>query len=67
MTVKLKLKKGNVEHTNLVFKEVYKEEYTLEELPTGHARLAMKEELEYFRDKVWVGVPITEAQAGHDG
>ena len=40
-----KRKKGSVEHTDLVFREVYKDEYTLEELPMGHVRLAMKEEL----------------------
>ena len=33
----------------------------------GHARLAMKEKLEYFCDKIWVGVHITEAQADPDG
>ena len=43
-----------------MFKEVGKDEYTLEELPMGPARLAMKEELEYFCDKVWAEVPITE-------
>ena len=50
-----------------MFKEVYKDEYTLEELPMGLVRLAMKEELEYVCDKVWVGVPITEARADPDG
>ena len=33
----------------------------------GHARLAMKEELEYFCDNVWVGVPMAEAQADYVG
>ena len=33
----------------------------------GHVRLAMQEELEYFCDKVWVGVPIDEALADTDG
>ena len=34
------------EHTDLVFKAIYTDEYTFEQLPIGHARLAMKEELE---------------------
>ena len=67
MTAKLNSRREEVEHTDLVFKEIYKDEYTLEELPMGHVHLAMKEELEYFCDKVWVGVPITEAQADPDG
>ena len=33
----------------------------------GHVRLAMQEELEYFCDKVWVMVPLTEAQSDPDG
>ena len=33
----------------------------------GYFRLAVKEKLESFCDKVWVGVPITEAQADPDG
>ena len=41
LTVTLKFKNGNLEHTDLVFKDVYKAEYTLEELPMGHVRLAV--------------------------
>ena len=67
LSVKFKHKGGKVEHTDLIFKEVYKDEYTLEELPMGHVRLAMQEELEYFCDKVWVMVPLTEAQSDPDG
>ena len=43
LTVMLKFKKGNAQHTDLVFKDVKKDEYTLEELPMVHVRLAMKE------------------------
>ena len=46
LSVKFKFKKGKVERTNLVFKQSYKDEYTLEELPKGHVRMAMHEELE---------------------
>ena len=65
--VKFKHLKGPVETVQLVFKDSYKDEYTCEELPMGHVRLAMQEELEYFCDKVWVGVPISEAMADKDG
>ena len=67
LSVKFKYKKGKVEHTKLVFKDIYKDEYTCEELPMGQVRLAMQEELEYFCDKVWVGVPLSEALADPDG
>ena len=50
-----------------MLKDVYKDEYTLEELPMGHVRLAMQVELEYFCDKVWVGVPLHVAQKDPDG
>ena len=40
LSVKFKYKKGKVEHTKLVFKDTYKDEYTCEELPMGHVRLA---------------------------
>ena len=33
----------------------------------GDVRLAMQEELAYFCDKVWVGVPLNEALADKDG
>ena len=67
LSVKFKYKKGKVEHTKLVFKDIYKDEYICEELPMGHVRLAMQEELEYFCDKVWVGVPMSEALADPNG
>ena len=44
------------------FKSIYKDEYTGEELPMGHVRNAMLDELEYFCDKVWVVVPMEETQ-----
>ena len=53
--------------TNLIFKDAYKDEYTGEELPMGHVRNAMLDELEYFCDKVWVGVPMEEARNDPDG
>ena len=50
LPVKFQFKKGDVEHTSLVFEEVYKDKYTHEELPMGHVCLAVKEELEYVCD-----------------
>ena len=67
LQVRFKHKTGRVEPTNLVFKDAYKDEYTNEELPMEHVRVAMQEELAYFCDKVWVGVPIEEALADTDG
>ena len=67
MSIKFKYLSGKMDLTKMVFKEVYKDEYTNEELPLGHVRAAMKEELEYFCDKVWVGVPLSEAQNDPDG
>ena len=63
LSVKFKHSNGRTESMGLKFKEFYKDEYTNEELPMGHVRMAMKEELEYFCDKVWVGVPLHEDMA----
>ena len=65
--VKCKHKNGKVEKLLLKFKDQYKDEYTCEDLPIGNVRLAMQEELEYFCDKVWVAVPLAEAQADPEG
>ena len=67
MMVKLKYMNGHNDSVKLVFKDSYRDEYTNEELPMGHVRVAMKEELDYFCDKVWVGVPLEEAQNDPDG
>ena len=67
LQVKFKHKKGRVESLPLTFNNFYKDEYTQEELPMGDVRLAMQEELAYFCDKVWVGVPLNEALADKDG
>ena len=45
-----------------MLQDTYKDEYTCEEMPMGYVRLAMQEELEYSRDKVWASVPLEEAQ-----
>ena len=60
LTVKIKYANGTSGTTTLVFKESYKDEYTREELPLGHVRAAMHDELLYFCDKVWELVPIDE-------
>ena len=33
----------------------------------GHVKLAMQEELAYYCDKVWVGVPLSDAMADPEG
>ena len=67
LSVKFKHLNGKVNMTNLVFRDAYKDEYTGEVLPMGHVRNAMLDELEYFCDKVWVGVPLEEARNDPDG
>ena len=67
LTVRFKHLDGRIESMELKFKDAYKDEYTSEQLPIGHVRLAMQEELAYFCDKVWVGVPLSEALADADG
>ena len=60
LTVKVKYAGGRSASTELIFKETYKDEYTNEQLPIGHVRTAMHDELVYFCDKVWELVPIEE-------
>ena len=67
LSVKFKHLNGKANMTNLTFKDSYKDEYTGEELPMGYVRNAMLDELEYFCDKVWVGVPIDVARNDPDG
>ena len=67
LQVKFRHQRGRVESLPLAFKDSYKDEYTCEELPLGHVRVAMQEELAYFCDKVWVGVPLSEAMADKEG
>ena len=52
MMVKLKYHNGRLNPTKLMFKDMYKDEYTNEALPMEHVREAMKEELEYLCDKM---------------
>ena len=67
LRVQFKHVDGRTESLNLQFKDVYKDEYTQEELPVGHVKIAMQEELAYFCDRVWVGVPLDEAKADAEG
>ena len=67
LMVKFNDHNGRLNPTKLMFKDMYKDEYTNEALPMEHVREAMKEELEYLCDKVWVGVPLSEAQNDRNG
>ena len=60
LSVKVKYADGRTGTTDLVFKDTYRDEYTNEQLPMGHVRHSMHDELIYFCDKVWVLVPIDE-------
>ena len=62
LTVQLKHADGRTEPTNLVFKDVYRDEYTHEDLPIEHVKVAMHDELTYFCDKVWELVPVDEVE-----
>ena len=67
MSVRFKYLNGHISPTKLSFKNSYRDEYTNEELPMGHVRPAIAEELEYFCDRVWVGVPMNVAKNDPDG
>ena len=67
LSVKFKHNSGRIESVNLRFKDAYKDEYTSEQLPMGHVRLAMQQVLAYFCNKVWVGVPRADALNDRDG
>ena len=67
LKVKCKYGNGKNEMLTLKFKDVYKDEYTCESLPIGHVRRSMHDELQYFCDKVWVAVPLSEAQNDAEG
>ena len=67
LEIKCKFRNGKSDVVSLKFKDSYKDEYTSKYLPIGHVRRAMHEELEYFRDKVWVAVPLSEAQNDAEG
>ena len=67
LSVKFKYLSGRTAPSQLVFKDQYRDEYTNETLPMEHVRPAMLEELEYFCDRVWVGVPLAEAQNDPSG
>ena len=61
--VKCKCKSGRTESTHFVFKDSYRDEYTNDEIPLGHVCHAIVDEIEYLcDDKVWVLVPLEEAQ-----
>ena len=49
------------------FKEVYKDEYTLEPLPKEETKAAMHDELSYFCEKVFRGVSYEEAVNDPEG
>ena len=43
------------------FKPQYRDEYTQELIPKDLVEEAIAEELGYFNDRVWLGVPLSEA------
>ena len=67
LSVRFKHFDGRISSSKLFFKDSYKDEYTNEELPIGHVKRAMAEELDYFCDRVWVGVPMDVARNDPDG
>ena len=68
-TTKFRHSDGRIQSIDLNknFKESYRDEYTSEILPHSLLKDAMLDELKYFNDKVWVGVPLTQAQADPAG
>ena len=51
LSVKVMYANGHTATTNLVFKDRHVDEYALEDLPIGHVRHAMHDELIYCCDK----------------
>ena len=49
---------SRTDQVKLVFKGSYKDEYTSKELPIGHVRRAMQEELDYFCDSLGWGPTV---------
>lgn len=50
-------------HLSQNFKTQYRDEYTEELIPTSRVEATMQEEIDYFNDRVWVGVPLEQALA----
>ena len=59
-----KMNDGSIQQIDLKngMKETYHDEYTSAPLPKEHLTEAMYDEIDYFNDHVWVGVPLAEAQ-----
>ena len=60
-TTTFRMANGSSKTVPLIFRDVYKDEYTSEPLPSAWVESAIQDEIEYFNAKVWVGVPIQEA------
>ena len=63
MTARLRMSDGSVQTMLLHprFRNGYKDESTQEALPRAWVENAIKEELDYFGENVWVGVPLEDA------
>ena len=63
MTTALRMADGSLRVVPLQqnFRPSYKDEYTNIQLPSSWVQEAIREELQYFNDNVWVGVPIEDA------
>ena len=61
-SVKLKYADGRVGTSELIFRDSYRDEYTNEQLPIGHVRAAMHDELLYFCDHVWELVHVNDVR-----
>ena len=68
-SLKFKFLNGYTKTINLdsFFKDVYKDEYTMEPLPREETKAVIYDELEYFCDKVFRGVKYEEAIKDPDG
>ena len=58
-----KMADGSKKHIDLSanFKETYRDEYTQELIPQSWVEDAILDEVSYFNEKVWLGVPLEEA------
>ena len=60
-TTTFRMADGSSQVVPLLFKEVYRDEYTQEALPRSWVESAIQDEIDYFNAKVWRGVPLKQA------
>ena len=58
---------GSTQNVQWEFKEQYRDEYTNDPLPEPQVHDAIKDELQYFNEHVWLGVSTADAHNDREG